>query len=208
MDDREPSRVSGVCHREVWGRTCATNWCHLKSFTPLISQSYAVGCMGTGEGTHAILPKGRQQPLAANSAAGKGGLDPWSRRQDPTAFICCGCVLSHFSPIWLFAILWTVTQQAPLSMGFFRQEYWSGLPCPPPGDLPDSGIKPASPTLVDGFFTTTPLGRPFLMIFAINFHHIWETKYWGKSEGKKKTLSRCMDQEEFGSHGYRLNLKL
>ena len=41
--------------------------------------------------------------------------------------------------------LWTVSPQAPLSMGFFRQEYWSGLPCPPPRDLPDTEIKPVSP---------------------------------------------------------------
>ena len=41
---------------------------------------------------------------------------------------------------------WTVARQAPLSMGFSRQEYWSGLPCPPPGDLPDPGIKPRSLT--------------------------------------------------------------
>ena len=48
--------------------------------------------------------------------------------------------------------------QAPLSMRFSRQEYWSGLPCPPPGDLPDPGIKPTSlmsPALAGGFFTTS-----------------------------------------------------
>ena len=45
------------------------------------------------------------------------------------------------------ATLWTVASQAPLSMGFFRQEYWSGLPFPFPGDLPDPGIKPRSPAL-------------------------------------------------------------
>ena len=44
--------------------------------------------------------------------------------------------------------------QAPLSMGFSRQEYWSGLPCPSPEDLPDPGIEPGSPTLAGGFFTT------------------------------------------------------
>ena len=55
------------------------------------------------------------------------------------------CMLSCFSHIQLFATLWTVAHQAPLSTGFSRQEYWSGLPCPPPGDLPDSGIEPASP---------------------------------------------------------------
>ena len=53
-----------------------------------------------------------------------------------------GCVLSHFSRVWLFAALWTVALQAPLFMGFWRQEYWSGLPCPSPGDLPDQGSNP------------------------------------------------------------------
>ena len=54
------------------------------------------------------------------------------------------------------ATLWTVAHQAPLSMGVSRQEYWSGLPCPPPGDLPDPGIEPvslASPALAGSFFT-------------------------------------------------------
>ena len=46
-----------------------------------------------------------------------------------------------------FATPWTVASQAPLSMGFFRQEYWSGLPFPPPGDLPDPGIEPSFPRL-------------------------------------------------------------
>ena len=53
--------------------------------------------------------------------------------------------------------------QAPLSMGFPRQEYWSGLPFPTPGDLPDPGIEsasPASPALAGGFFTTEPHGKP------------------------------------------------
>ena len=51
------------------------------------------------------------------------------------------------------ASTWTVTHQAPLSMGFSRQEYWSGLPFPPPGHLPDPGIKPRSPALQAGSFT-------------------------------------------------------
>ena len=53
-------------------------------------------------------------------------------------------LLSH---VWLFATPWTVTHQAPPTMGFSRQDYWSGLPVPSPGDLPDSGIEPRSPTL-------------------------------------------------------------
>ena len=51
------------------------------------------------------------------------------------------CPLSHFSRVRLFGTLWTVAPQAPLSMGFTRQEHWGGLPCPPPGDLPSPGIE-------------------------------------------------------------------
>ena len=54
-------------------------------------------------------------------------------------------LLSRFSHVQLFLTLWTIALQAPLSMGFSRQENWSGLPCPPPGDLPDSGTEPKSP---------------------------------------------------------------
>ena len=72
-------------------------------------------------------------------------------------------MLSHFNRVWLFATLWTVTQEAPLSMGFSRQEYWSGLPCPPPEDLPNPGIEPTSlmsPALAGRFFTTSTAGKP------------------------------------------------
>ena len=55
---------------------------------------------------------------------------------------------------------WTVASQAPLSMEFSRQEYWSGLPFPSPGDLPNPEIKPASATLARIFFTTEPPGKP------------------------------------------------
>ena len=67
----------------------------------------------------------------------------------------CVKLLSH---VHLFATPWTVARQAPLSMGFSREEYWSGLPCPPPGDLPDPGIEPKSlmsPALAGGFLTTS-----------------------------------------------------
>ena len=70
------------------------------------------------------------------------------------------CVLSLFTHIQLFETLWTVAPQAPLSMGFSRQEYWSGLPDPPPGDLPDSGIQAVSltsPALAGMFLTLAPL---------------------------------------------------
>ena len=68
------------------------------------------------------------------------------------------CMLSLFSHVSLFATLCTVALQAPLSMGFSRQEYWSRLPCPPPGALPNPGIEPTSLmslALAGGFFTTS-----------------------------------------------------
>ena len=67
---------------------------------------------------------------------------------------------SRFSHVQLCATLWTAAHQAPLSMGFSRQEYWRGLPFPSPGDLPNPGIKPTSltaPALVGGFFTTSAI---------------------------------------------------
>ena len=73
----------------------------------------------------------------------------------------CVCVLSRFSYVRLFATLWTVAHQAPLSVGFSRQEYWSGVPCPSPGDLPDLGTEPASlmsPELAAGSLPLAPLG--------------------------------------------------
>ena len=69
------------------------------------------------------------------------------------------CVPAYSSRVWFFVIPWTVAHQAPLSMGFSKQEYWSGLSCPPPGDLPDPGIEPASPALAGGFFTSWATGE-------------------------------------------------
>ena len=69
----------------------------------------------------------------------------------------CACMSSCFICAQLFGTLWTVAHQAALSMGFSRQEYWSGLLCPPLGDLPEPGIelKP-----LGGFFTAEPPGKP------------------------------------------------
>ena len=58
------------------------------------------------------------------------------------SFVSCIVVPRFFSPVWLFSTLWNVACQAPLSMGFLRHEYWSGLPFPSPGDLPDPGTEP------------------------------------------------------------------
>ena len=87
------------------------------------------------------------------------------------------CMLSHSSRVQLFATLWTVAHQAPLSMGFSRQEYWSGLPCPPPRNLPDSGIEPEF-VMAGRFFTTSTT---------------WEAHngYESESEVSKSCLSLC-----------------
>ena len=75
-------------------------------------------------------------------------------------------LLNH---VQLFVTLWAVAHQAPLSMGFSRQEYWSALPCPPLGDLPDPGIKAMSltfPALAGEFFTTEPPGKPAVCVYC------------------------------------------
>ena len=75
-------------------------------------------------------------------------------------------IISHkvkvksLSRVQLFATPWTVTHQAPLSMGFCRQEYWSGLPFPSPGDLPNPGIEPRSPALQADSLPSDPPGKP------------------------------------------------
>ena len=75
------------------------------------------------------------------------------------------CVLRHLSCAWLFVTLWTVTHQALLSMGFSRQEYWSGLPCPPPGDLPNPEIEPRSSVLQADSFPSEPQGKLCIYIY-------------------------------------------
>ena len=74
-----------------------------------------------------------------------------------------------FSFVRLFVTLWTVAHQAPLSMEFSRQEYWSGLPCPSPGDLPNIGIEPGFPTLQVDSLLTEPPGCVFVNAYVILF---------------------------------------
>ena len=76
-------------------------------------------------------------------------------------------MVKSLSHVWLFATPWTVAYQAPPSMGFSRQEYWSGLPFPSPGDPPDPGIKPRSPALEADALTSEPPGKP------INHHRVF-----------------------------------
>ena len=86
---------------------------------------------------------------------------PWTHISYSWDYInirCTWCVLGHFSHVWLFATLWTVVCQALLFVGFSRQEYWSGWPFPPPGDLPEPGLNLGlftPPALAGKFFTTS-----------------------------------------------------
>ena len=78
------------------------------------------------------------------------------------------CVLSHFSSVCLFVTLWAVAWQPPLSMGFSRQEYWSGVSCPPPGDLPHPGTESVSlrsSALAGRFFTTSNTWEAHLILY-------------------------------------------
>ena len=103
---------------------------------------------------------------------------PWLRVE----WVHCAYVLSH---VWLFGTPWTVACQASLSMGFPRQEYWSGWPLPPPGDLPSPGIRYVSlvsPALRGGFFTRAPLDSCLKLTFSRV--HFWEplNHFWDSLE--------------------------
>ena len=77
---------------------------------------------------------------------------------------CCASLLSHLSRVRLFATIWTVAHQAPLSVGFSRQGYWSGLPFPLLGDVPDPGVEPRPPALQVDSLSSEPPGKPFSLM--------------------------------------------
>ena len=114
------------------------------------------------------------------------------------------CVLSHFSHIWLFATLSTIAHQALLFMGFFRQEYWSGLPFPPAGNILDPGIKPESVSCIGRqvfcffffFLPLMPLGKPFF--FLPRPSQVWGIfLFWILVMGKELVLCCICFQNNF-----------
>ena len=86
------------------------------------------------------------------------------------------CMLCHFSRVWLFATLWTIGHQAPLSMGFSSQEYQGVLPCLPPGNLLNLGMEPASLTsyaLAAGFFTSSTTWKALCWVYKYLHTSTW-----------------------------------
>ena len=109
------------------------------------------------------------------------------------------CVLSCFSRVQLFSTIWTAVRQAPLSVGFSRQEYWSGLACSPPENLPDPGIKPrspASPALAAGFFITSTTWEALI---HIQFNSVQSLAAAAKSLQSCPTLCDSIDSSPPGS---------
>ena len=99
----------------------------------------------------------------------------------------CVFVLSHFSHVQLFAIVWTIAHQAPLSMGFFRQECWNKLPCPPVGHVPGPGIEPASFTSLAQFSTGDKVNSIFQIVKVPNLRiSLWKSLSWNLKKKKNK----------------------
>ena len=130
---------------KAWGWGTDTNWVMEKWWMIKMRGTGSYGSMGVS--TQALL--GREWFLLLNAFWIRRPQEP-IRRWKLFSWILLiprmlhVSMLSRFGHIQLLVTLWTVARQAPLSMGFSRQEYWSRLPCPPPGDLPDLGIKPTS----------------------------------------------------------------
>ena len=102
---------------------------------------------------------------------------PWPMRPYCDLFLAnlsCACVLSHFSHVRLCVTLWTVACQAPLSMGFSRQEHWSGLLCPPPRDLSYSCLEQSGPT---SLLSVSDQARCYLEAFPVGIPFFLETSF-------------------------------
>ena len=104
--------------------------------------------------------------------------------------------VQSLSCVWFFVTPWTGTRQAPLSMRFPRQGYWSGLPFPSPRDLPDPGIEPVSPVLAGRIFTPEPPGKSIWVVTGQWFWTEREERFYtyprnfpGGSDGKESAYS-------------------
>ena len=106
-------------------------------------------------------------------------LSDWAKEQPGKKLLML--LFNHQVVSDSFTMPWTVAHQTPLFMGLLRQEYWSGLPFSSPGDLPDPGIKPMSPLLAGGFFTTEPPGKPLARSRRTR-NILWVNEKWSSPE--------------------------
>ena len=96
---------------------------------------------------------------------------------------------------------WTTAHQAPLSMGFSKQEYWNGLPFPSPGNLSDPGIEPTSAALQADSLPSEPPGKPKYHLIPIRLAtklHVWENLVLPGTWNNGKSIGRCANQYTFG----------
>ena len=138
----------------------------------------------------------------------KDTLDPLLnllRARPATVHVC-----SVLSRVWLFATPWTVARQAPLSMGFSRQDYWSGVPFPPPGDPPHPGIEPSSLYFLHWQADSLPLFHLHYLIYSYILGCI-ESLLIDLSKARGKTVkhfcgAKCMELNFFQKSNLSLNL--
>ena len=132
-------------------------------------------CSPPGSSVHGIFP-GKDTGVDCHSLLQKifpnQGLNPGLLHCRQILY-CLKVKVKSLSHVWLFSTPWTVTYQAPQSMGFSRQEYGSELPFPSPGDLPNPGIEPGSPVLQTEALPSEPLGKP-----SEATREAWVTQNW------------------------------
>ena len=137
--------------------------CSSKPSAKVVSTFFSTGhgqCRGK-------YKKERRQPGLLHRQSTPGSQKPQTSWEEELEGPCSLVYVSVLGHVQLFATLWTTAHQGPLSMAFSRQEYWSRLPFPPPGDLLDPGIEPASlasPALPGRFFSTEPPRKPHLLV--------------------------------------------
>ena len=148
-----------------------TPYTHLL-WTPAILYSLLLSELSVSpESPTATHPSNHHLQPPAQSVGGRGGKRSLAGKKElgfsesilltiPHLFLILWCEVKSLSRVQLYVTPWTVAYQAPLSMGFSRQECWSGLPFPSPGDLPDPGIEPRSPTLQVDALPSEPPGKP------------------------------------------------
>ena len=144
-------------------------------------------CSPPGSSVHGILHTKILEWAATPSSRGSswprieptpllmaGGFFTTSTSWEAQTLVCMHtCLLSCYSHVWLFVTQWSIALQAPLSMRFSRQEYWSGLPCPSPGDLPHPGIEPISPALQVDSLLLSHRGSPDSSILSPKYFRMW-----------------------------------